>query len=175
MVTQATAVDTKKNGGNSTEDEFQDFDLSRPAYIASKCGGKPLQGIIFNVLGPFPAGRNAVNQDPWFAYEVKLTAPSQLVGIDKEVYTAPVGTVCMLPVSAHLKNLAPYVIQPGQVWAFRLSPGPQPKPQQMRVWKAQRGKAVARGNEYPLMAMQKDYNPLALPAAGEDVQADEFP
>lgn len=179
MVTQATtSPKASKNGASSLQDdEFSDFELSLPAFLAGKCEGK-VQGIVYDILGPFQGGKNSKIKKEWFAYKVQLTAPCEVVGTDKKKFQAKVGDAIMIPISAHLKNLAPNVIQPGQVWNFQLTPGPQPAPQEMRVWNVRRGRAVPRGNDYPVTFLTgaDGKTPLLLaPASGDEVDADDMP
>lgn len=164
MVTAATQAKNVASNGTAVEaEEFHDFELSRPAFLAGKCKGT-IQGVIFNVLGPFEPGKSSKIKKNWFAYEVKLTAAAELVGTDKVARKYPSGTVAMVPISAHLKNLAPYVVG-DKVYNFRLTPGAAPGPQEMRVWTVQRGNAYARGNDYPLLGSRGANPLLALPEA----------
>ena len=152
MVAATETVKGTKNGNAQAaeDDGFKPLALSRPTFIAAECKG-PVQGFILNILGPFPAGKESVNQTPWFAYAVKLTAPCECRGPEGEKVTAPKGEEIMVPISAQLKNIANLAVDENNIHEVRLSPGPQPKPGKMRFWKGEHGRTMPRGADFPLV------------------------
>jgi len=173
-----TDTQAKKNGAEmqdpfAKEDKnvsFTEVHLSRPLFKPAKCKG-PVQGFILGILGPFPPGENSLNNKPWFAYNVKLTAPCEVVGADGEKTVAKFGDEIMVAVGAQLRDAARYALDETRMYELRLTPGPQPESGKMRTWKAQKGRTVARTADFPLFKTNPE-SPFLLPPAAADADSE---
>lgn len=154
-------------------DEFHDFELSRPQFRPGECEGT-VQGKILGVLGPFNPGKNSVNNQPWYAYAVLLTAPCEGVDANGNKIKVPPGKEIMVAITAQTRNLAPYALDPKHVHEFRLTPGPAPKAGQMRLWKAQKGPVVERTTKFPLLSPGAANALALLPPAQTDGEGPPF-
>ncbi len=175
-----TAPKNAKNTASRSEEAFEDFGgdqeqkLSLPIFAPSQCKG-PFAAVLFNILGPFPAAKDSVNQDPWCAYEGVLTAPCDLLE-DGNVKVFPAGTKCMIGAGAQLRKLAPYVVG-DTVYRHTLTVGPQPKPGKMRTWSYARSeKSVPRGSKYQLVSSKEDAKQLMAGRVSDaEIVADDMP
>lgn len=159
-----------KNGGATVTEgrSFRDFNLSLPQFRAGESVG-PVQGFILNILGPFNPGKNATIKQPWYAYQCKATAEVDCVDIQGEHVKVMPGDLFMLPISAQLRNIASFAVDDKRVWEWRFIAGASPKPGAMRVWKAQQGRCVDRGADFPLMLPGKREDLFkALPVTTSD-------
>ena len=143
------------------ESEFEKFAISRPMFLVQQCKGA-VQGLFLYIAGPFAPGKKAINNDPWYAYVVKLTAPCEVVDPSGAVVKAAFGDEIMLPIAAQLRNIANVVQDEKYVTELQITPGPQPRPREMRVWEGKNGRRLPRGNDFPRLEFGKGI-PLALP------------
>jgi len=121
-------------------------------------------------MGPLAPGKNAVNQNPWYAYVMKLTAPCEALNAEKQPVRCEIGDEILIPIGAQLRNLALYATDEKRLFELRLEPGAQPPPGKMRTWDAAKGRVVERGDRFPLLSGKT--SALMLPPGDASVADD---
>lgn len=179
MDNKDTPKDTPKDIYAADDAQFQQIATQRYMYKAEECGKMPLVGHLLNLLDMPPVTRDGEKQ-PWSAFLLRTTRPTQALNRDKELVDVPTGSEVLIAATYELAEFfTKAATNKDMIFEVKIAPDKKiPIGGGMKMWTftlAHKPEPVRRGKFGLAAVLAAPMLPATTTAAAVDTTGDEVP